>query len=246
MTLRLPSPFPAALLALALGLTACGPRRPAFDDAKAQDQIASLFERDSSSVALYTSQGGREEAEWLVEFRVDGDSANYQARFSGASGEWKLVNLRERSPGGQYGAWVEPGIVFQRAEQEMGTRAEATMKTMAELARLVERYATENGLSYPAVDIAGLQELVVSGGFVKEWKHSADAWGNGLLYHGSPDGQTYLIVSRGADGQFDRDPAEYFAASDAGNEAYGGISSDPNVDLIYATGAFVQSYVPAP
>lgn len=236
----------AALLVLAVLATACGKRRPPFDDDDAQTAIAGAFQRPAADVAIYTSLPGTVETEWLVEFKVDGDGTSYQARFNGETGDWKLKDLRLRDAGGTYGAWVETGVVIRRAVHEMGNKAGDTMKVMKDLAGLIERYATDNSRLYPAVDISGLQELIMNGGYAKEWHYSADAWGNGLLYHAAPDGQSYLIVSPGADGRFDQDPAEYFAASDQGNEAYGGQSGDPERDLIYATGAFVQSYVAEP
>ena len=52
------------------------------------------------------------------------------------------------------------------------------------------------------------------------------------------------VAVQSADGQLDRPSDAYFSNTDQGIEAYGGPTSDPNKDVIYATNAFVQHFQP--
>ena len=117
-----------------------------------------------------------------------------------------------------------------------------TMATMRELADAIEAYAVDGGSSFPETDITGLARLMVKGRYFERWQHSDDGWGHAFHYYSS--GDAYILVSRGADNRFDVPVDSYNAKTDAGDFAYEGATNDPAADLIYATGSFVQRYLP--
>ena len=120
------------------------------------------------------------------------------------------------------------------------------MSRLGQLGDLIGQYAVRNGNRFPEATMPGLKDLLISAGGIqeKDWKHDADAWGQALLYHAAPDGNGYILISMGADGQLDQEQSVYFSNADQGFEAYKGPSADPNADIIIASGGFVQSFEP--
>ena len=70
----------------------------------------------------------------------------------------------------------------------------------------------------------------------------ADGWGGSFAYHGAPEGTGYIIISPGADGRWDISLETYFFNTDQGIEIYAGETSDPNKDIVWASGGFVQRF----
>jgi hypothetical protein len=231
---------------LLLGLSGCGKRRPPFDVDQARQELAQAFGRSEDQLAIYADAraGAAEPIQWIVDFRVDGFSLDLQARFTGTREEWVLDAMRTNPQGNPPGEWAWPSQVIAETRREAAERAETTMARMSELADLIERLAADRANAYPTVDLEGLHALLVQGDYTANWVYSADAWGSPLVYHAAPDGQSYVLLSPGSDGQWDQDLETYYANTDAGLESYDGMSSDPERDLIHATGAFVQSYAP--
>lgn len=237
---------PAAVLIapLLVALAGCGERRPDFSVEDARVQLAAAFDRTAGEVAVYDDTRGREPDTWLVDFKLDDHAGMLQARFRGEPSRWALDGVREIIAGGEQ-PWQPLGVVIGRVRQEEAERAESTIERIEQLAALVERYALDHGNSYPAVDAAGLKTLLVGAGYVKRWAYDSDAWNNPIVYHASPDGEAYLILSSGADGAWDQPVSTYFRNTDTGNEAYEGLVADPELDFIWATGSFVQRYEPS-
>jgi hypothetical protein len=199
-------------------------------------------------VQIYDQGRGSAPEEWIVDFKIDGFLPLLQARFGDKDHAWALRDVRERPSGSADTPWVELGVLIGRTKKEAAEKAESTMATIRQLAELVERYATSHGSRYPTVDMDGLEKLVLGEGLTPKWAFDTDAWGSAIAYHAAPDGQSYIILSPGADGQYEQSLEKYFDNTDAATgavEAYAGRTSDPNRDIIFATGAFVQSYEPA-
>jgi hypothetical protein len=180
---------------------------------------------------------------WIVDFRLDGFDPYLQAKFTTRDHDWHLDVVRERPSGPTQTPWTEIGAMLGRFKAEAVERALQTERVIREVGTFVERYAVEHGNRFPTTNLEGIRKLIIGSGYIDEarWHHGADAWGNSLAYHAAPDGQAYIVISPGADGRWDVPLDTYFANTDQGMEIYGGLSSDPNLDFIWASGSFVQS-----
>lgn len=234
-----------SLVALLLATAGCEVA-PQFSVDDARQELATAFERDLGEVAIYEDARGAEPGEWIVDFKLDGFRPFLQGRFLRGERDWALDGVRERSRDAEGGPWTSPGSMLGMIREATIERAELSMDTIAELAEFVERHAVDNNGVYPTVTLAELESLVVRAGYTRTWRHDQDGWGHALVYHASPDGQAYIILSPGADGEWDVPTSEYFENTDQGMEAYDGVVSDPARDIIHATGAFVQRFEPEP
>lgn len=231
--------------ALAAALVACREPRPEFDPAVAQKQLAEAFEVPLGDVTVYThGRDGDEPDSWLVEFRLPNVREFLQAKFTGVGGRWSLLAVRERSIESDPTLWVDVGVMLGEVRRAAAENALETMETMEDLAAAIEAHAVDQGNRYPVLDISSLEALLVRGGYIESWHHGVDAWGNPMLYHASPSGDAYILVSPGSDSEWDIPVDSYRERTDAGNMVYEGPTERPTADLVLATGTFVQSYEP--
>lgn len=232
------------LLGLALGAMGCAESRPDFDIDAAHRELAGAFSREPAAVAILGDSRGSAEAEWLVDFTLDGFDPFLQARFEGSQHAWRLATVRERPRDGQDTPWTEVGVMLGRFRGAVIERAKETEKRMHDIAALVERYSVEHDHRAPNTNLDGVRKLSLESGYLEEgkWAFSSDAWGSAIAYHAAADGQSYILVSPGADGRWDIGLDVYFSNTDAGIEIYGGPSNDANADFVWASGSFVQVY----
>jgi hypothetical protein len=244
---RVPSrPWRAALVVAAIVVLAGCHGRPDFDVERAQVDISSAFAVRALAVQVLGDGRGSDPDTWIVDFRLDGYDQFLQAKFQGREHKWQLDSVRERPQGTTETPWGEVGVILGRFRGATIARANQTTKVIRDLATLIERYSVEHSNKFPMTELEGVRKLVVGAGYIQEsqWKNDADAWGNALAYHAAPDGQSYILLSPGADGRWDLPLAQYFKNCDEGMEVYGGNRADPNDDFIWATGSFVQVYKP--
>lgn len=245
---RMPRMTLARLTMFILCLAAIGcDRRPPFNIDGAQMDLAQAFERQMRQIAIYSDGRGAAPDEWLVDFRIDGVAEAMQARFKGVKSSWQLQEVRiAPATSNDETPWESVGVILGRMRGDAHERATDTMARMRQLADLIGGYAVRNGNRFPAGDMSGLERLLIMDGQIleKDWRHSVDGWGQQLLYHAAPDGNGYVLVSPGADGQLDQPQSTYFQNAEQGLEAYGGRSSNPDADIVIASGGFVQSYEP--
>lgn len=105
-----------------------------------------------------------------------------------------------------------------------------TMADMRMLAMAVEAHATDVE-SYPKTDLSGLKPLLEPT-YVLTMPEK-DAWGTPFLY--ISDGDQYRIVSAGADKRFDWNARQFEAAVEQPR-----VTEDPDADIIFQDGSFVQ------
>jgi hypothetical protein len=106
----------------------------------------------------------------------------------------------------------------------------STMADMRTLAVALEARATDVE-SYPETDLSGLKPLLEPT-YVQTLPEK-DAWGTPFLYIGN--GRQYRIVSAGADKRFEWNARQFESAA---GEAR--VTEDPDADIIFQDGAFVQ------
>lgn len=233
------------LITAALLLTVgCGEKRKDFDIVAGQAEIGEAFGLTTDDVSVFADTHMPDtDAKWLVDFRVPTFRRTLQARFDGTSGKWLLKDVRERPRSGQDAPWRPVGVLLGEVRREAADKTSDTVELMAELSEMIEALAVDSGNAYPRVDLTGLARLL-RGRYTQEWRHDTDAWGNRLHYYASPDGGAYILMSRAADNRFDRATAEYEERASEGDFAFDGATDDPNLDIIIATGTFVQLYEP--
>ena len=251
----------AALFAAAV-LVGCS-TRPDFDRDRAHGEIATAFGRKPAAVQMLDDgppvrkrpggdgESGSDDATtpaaesdtWIVDFRLDGFDPYLQAKFVTRDHDWHLDVVRERPSGPTETPWTEIGAMLGRFKAETVERSLQTEKVIRDAATYIERYSVEHGNRFPSTNLDGVRKLVIGSGYVEEgrWRHDSDAWGNSLAYHAAPDGAAYILISPGADGRWDVPLDTYFSNTDQGMEIYGGTTTDPNLDVIWASGSFVQS-----
>ena len=243
------------LILAALTAGACGPRRPDFSPGDARDQLASAFALSGEDVSILSEgkpkkEKGESDAEYRaraevwVDFKVPSFRETLQARFVGRGAAWFVDGVRKRPRGNRLVPWNEVGEMLGEVRAAASEKAERSMEVMRELASAVEAHAVDSGNQFATTDIRGLARLLTRGRYIDRWKHSDDGWGNALHYYASETGDAYILVSRAADNRFDLPLEAYRAKTNAGDFTYGGAQSDPSLDLIFATGSFVQRYVP--
>jgi hypothetical protein len=234
-----------ATLGVLAAAVACH-RRPDFDVDKAQIELAHAFDKTTREVSIYEDGRGDQEDEWIIEFRLEGVEPFMQARFKGVKDRWELQDVRERPSGGQETPWESVGVLLGRMRGAAADHAHESLDRMKELADFIGTNAVHNGNRFPQADMDGLHRMLINDGTVqdKDWHHDTDGWGQRLIYHAAPDGLAYILISPGADGKLDRPSEEYYAKTDQGDEAYGGRSTNPNADIIIASGGVVQYYEP--
>lgn len=239
----------ALVLLVALAGAACGERRPEFSVDEAQADIADAFDLETESVSILSEGPALREtlpeadAEWWVDFRVPAFKETLQARFAGRDVEWLLEGVRRRPARDEQAPWGEVGVMLGEVRAAAAERAAETMEIMRALADGIEAYAVDAGSEYPSTDIAGLLGLLERGRYVEGGQHS-DAWGNRFHYYAPVTGESYILVSRGADNRFDVPLDSYQTRTEAGDFTYDGLTSDPGADIIFALGSFVQRYEP--
>lgn len=249
-----------SLRALILALTVvclvgCGPRRPDFSVDDALSQLAEAFETPPEEVSVLdegkapklegeSDAAYRARAEIWVDFKVPAFNRTLQARFMGTDSGWELDGVRSRPRGSRLTPWSEVGEMLGEVRAAASDKAEATMELMRELGNAVEALAVDSENRFPTTDIQGLARLLTRGRYLEKWKHRDDGWGNTFHYYAADAGDAYIIVSRGADNRFDLPVDDYNTRADAYDFDYAGAHSDPALDLIYATGSFVQLYIP--
>ena len=118
------------------------------------------------------------------------------------------------------------------AEEElMLAQQKRTIADIRSLATAVEAYATDHN-KYPKVSLAELEQLI-SPVYIK-YVPTLDAWLTEFFYI-ADGGDHYRFVSAGADGQFE--PASrQLGPTPAEEQAV----KDPNADIIYQDGLFIQ------
>lgn len=110
-----------------------------------------------------------------------------------------------------------------------------TMSDMRSVAAALESYAADNE-RYPAGDYASLKETL------KDYADDLpekDIWGHAYAYSVSTDGQSYRLVSAGADSIFDWDSRRVTAA-DAAEEIATRYRERLEDDIIVVNGEFLQ------
>lgn len=221
-------------------------RRPDFNLDKAHIELARAFDKETRQLAVYNDERGDVPDEWIIEFRLDGVESMMQARFKGKEDRWALQDVRVQPSGTEETPWESVGVLLGRMRGAAAEQARTTLETMKELADFIGQTAVRNGNRFPQADMPELRRLLLTEGTVQErdWHHDTDGWGQPLIYHASPEGLSYILISPGADGQLDQPREVYFAKTDAGDEAYGGHSLDAKSDIIIASGGVVQSYEP--
>ena len=239
-----------ALLALALLLVlgGCGPSRPDFSVDQAHVDVAAAFNRPVSAVAVYGDNRvpNSDPPTWMIDFKIDGFAPFLQAKFVAGAGKWDLRAVRERPAGSKETPWMDVGTMLAQSVGATRENAATTQDTIRTLAAWIDRYAVEHGNKYPNGSLSQIHDMVVQAGYATpaQWHHDSDGWGNALYYHAAPDGQSYIVISAGADGSLDIPAETYYSNTDAGFEAYAGRNHEPNRDIVWATGAFVQYYEP--
>jgi hypothetical protein len=108
-------------------------------------------------------------------------------------------------------------------------RARWTMSDMRSLATAVEAYAVDHK-AYPiAATFEAVIPLVQPNYMSKA--PATDAWGHAYVYLPAPDGQSYRLVSSGADG-----------TADPGSWSVTGVLSSFNEDAVLDSGSIVRSW----
>jgi uncharacterized protein len=133
---------------------------------------------------------------------------------------------------------IEAVIVEVREIQEKRRPWRRTMSDMRNVATAVEAYAIDND-RYPAGDYASLKE-VLSPTYMKTVPEK-DIWGNAYAYVAAADGQSYRLVSSGADANFEWDSRRIAAKKDGEEPAATRYRERLEDDLIFEDGRFVQA-----
>jgi hypothetical protein len=112
------------------------------------------------------------------------------------------------------------------------------MADLRSIATAVEEYSIDNNL-YPSTEgvvdeVIAIWEQVVPIYIRKLPTH--DAWGHPILFWST--GRSYVILSPGSDGQPEKDLTTVTRAGEMFGP--GGGVADPELDLIFSDGAFVQ------
>jgi hypothetical protein len=244
------------LILACLTALACGSRRPEFAPEMAVEQLSAAFELPADEVSVLNEEKppqleGESDAEYRaraevwVDFKVPSFRETLQARFVGGDEDWQLDGVRRRPRSNRLVPWSEVGAMLGEVRASASEKTERSMAIMRELGSAVEAQAVDNGNVFATTDIKGLARLLTRGRYLEKWNHAKDGWGNAIHYYSSSEGDAYVLVSRGADNRFDLPVDAYNAKTDAGDFTYEGAHSDPSLDLIYATGSFVQVYVPS-
>jgi hypothetical protein len=127
--------------------------------------------------------------------------------------------------------------ISDRVQEEHKKRVpwEQTMRDIRSVVAAAEAYAIDHDEKYP--DVASWSELgkLLSPTYIREMPEK-DAWGNHYEYIVSEDKAHYRVISAGADGSFEWDSRHIVSRKEGEMK----LSDNPNDDLIYQDGMFVQ------
>lgn len=191
-----------------------------IDYVKFADEVyAPIFDKAFSAddlrqlIAFYKTPAGQRMARTMPEFAVGG-----------------LIRGSEMM--------TELGASITDEMQKEESSAHPWRRTMADLrsvATATEAYATDTN-KYPQVRSYEDLGPILSPTYIRTMPDK-DGWGTPYMYVASPDGQHYRFVSAGADKKFDWNATTIEALPE---NFQGKPTDDPNADIIYQDGQFVQ------